>query len=287
MASNLLSDILGPVRRRLWPARDVGRKRKSPLKKLLLHEPRPLIHIPEGFGVFWSAKSASKAITYWFLSRQDLIEQAGNFPGRPHRFRSEVARKMPHHNEWLAACDPLAMDWLRIIRNPYRRAVSSYRHALGHDYEDERLHQVMGISLADRGLAFDEFLDYLLMIDIAACNKHHAQQWHPLEAHVALRRVINLDKEDLLEGLETFEKVIGAKPLSPDAKRRMLEELARDSARYTKPLSCDPGVHVATRFTRAQALGSWPNYDAFLTSDTRRKIEQIYAKDFQAYAAFL
>jgi hypothetical protein len=179
------------------------------------------------------------------------------------------------------------MQWLRVIRNPYRRAVSSYRHALGHQYEDEKVRDALGLSIADRGLAFDEFLDYLRMIDIAACNKHHAQQWHPLEAHVILRSVINLDKEDLVEGLEAFEKAIGAKPLSPDAKRRMLEALAQDSGRYSKPLSCDPGSHVATRFTRTQALVSWPNYDAFLTSDARRKIEQIYAKDFEAYAAFL
>ena len=252
-----------------------------------MHEPRPLIHPPAGFGVLWSAKSGSKAITYWFLARQGLLEKADAYANKPHRFRSEVVRKMAHHKEWLASCDPRSLNWLRIIRDPYFRAVSSYRHALGHGYEDDQIEKVMSLSIEERGLSFSEFLDYLLRIDITTCNKHHAQQWHPIEEHVTLRKVINLDIESLAEALGAFEGEIGLEPLAPHLRAHMLKEWGHDSKRYQKRLEAESGAHAETRFTREEARGAWPGYEAFLSSDARRKIERIYTKDFAAYADFL
>jgi len=272
---------------RLRSGKAFRRKRKSKLAPLLLHEPRPLIHPPAGFGVLWSAKSGSKAITYWFLAQQGLLDKADAYANKPHLFRSEVVRKMEHHNQWLASCDPLSLNWLRIVRNPYFRAVSSYRHALGHGYEDERIEKVIHLSIEERGLSFSEFLDYLLRIDITACNKHHAQQWHPIEEHVALRRVINLDSESLAEGLQAFEGEVGLEPLAPHLLARMLKEWDHDSKRYQNRLETGSGVHAETRFTREEARGTWPSYEAFLSNDARHKIERIYTKDFAAYREFL
>ena len=148
---------------RISSGKALGRTRKSKFATLLLHEPEPLVYPPAGFGVLWSAKSGSKAITYWFLCRQDLLEQAEAYPNRPRK----AVRDMAHQDEWLASCDPLSLNWLRIIRNPYLRAVSSYRHALRHGYEDKRIERVMKFSIEDSGLSFSEFLDYLLRIDIS------------------------------------------------------------------------------------------------------------------------
>ena len=136
-------------------------------------------------------------------------------------------------------------------------------------------------------MSFAEFLDYLLSINISLCNKHHAEQWHPIEEHLTLRKVINIDIESLIEALEAFEREIGLEPLAPHIRARMLEEWARDSKRFHKRLEADTGVHTETRFTRDETGGAWPGYEAFLSSDARRKIEQIYAKDFAAYADFV
>jgi hypothetical protein len=181
----------------------------------------------------------------------------------------------------------MKLRWLRIIRDPYNRAVSSYRHALGRGYEDEKIQETVGISVAERGLSFNEFLDYLSRIDITTCDNHHMQQWHPLEEYVALTKVINLDKDSLLPALDAFATDIGLPPMKEEMRAIMLADWEHESRRHHKA-SQVPDTGVADiRFSREQTSGSWPDYAAFLTKETRDKIEHIYAKDFAAYGAFL
>jgi len=265
--------------------------RGESLTDLLHHSPPPLINFPEGHGVLWSAKSGSKAVTFWYFTRIGLLEEASDYPQpghpRPYQFQIDVVSQTPYYKEWLASADPLSLAWLRVIRDPYNRATSSYRHALRHGYEDAKIEACLKFSVEQRGLSFAEFLDYLLAIDIADCNRHHSEQWHPIEEHVALRKVINLDRENLAEALEAFEREIGLEPLATHLRARMHEEWSRDSKRYHKRLEAESGAHAETRFTREEAGDTWPGYEAFLSNDTRRKIERIYAKDFAAYANFL
>ena len=113
------------------------------------------------------------------------------------------------------------------------------------------------------------------------------QQWHKLEAHVALTKVINLDKESLLPALDAFAADIGLPPMKEDMRAIMLADWEHESRRHHKASQvADTGI-PDIRFSREQTSGSWPDYAAFLTKETRDKIERIYAKDFAAYAKFL
>jgi hypothetical protein len=258
-------------------------EQRSPLARLLYERPQPLIDPINCYGVLRSAKGASKAVMLWYLARLEMLKPASG-RGRAHRLhvlkKTELQRQARN-------CDPMKLRWLRIIRDPYNRTVSSYRHALGHGYEDEKIQETVDISVAERGLSFKEFLDYLANIDIATCDNHHMQQWHPLEAHVALSKVINLDKEPLLPALDAFAAHIGLPPMREDMRATMLADWEHESRRHHKAHNvADDGV-ADIRFSREQASGSWPDYQAFLTSETRDKIERIYAKDFAAYRAYL
>jgi hypothetical protein len=220
-----------------------------------------------------------------------MLEQARIYPqpGRPkpHEFRNRVLSESPDYKRWLMTCDPASLKWLRIIRHPYNRTVSSYRHALGKGYEDRKIEKCLRLSIPDRGLSFDEFLDYLLAIDVADCNNHHRQQWHPIEGYVTPYKVVNLDKETLLPALDAFDTEIGLTPVSPETREGMLAEWQRESRRHHKRLETANQDCTEIRFTRADAKGPWPGYEAFLDADARHKIERIYAKDFAAYADFL
>jgi hypothetical protein len=257
--------------------------RKSPLADLLYEKPQPLIDPIQGYGVLRSAKGASKAIMLWYLARLEVLKPA---TGRERAHRLQVLKNTDLQKQ-ARSCDPLTLRWLKIIRNPYNRTVSSYRHALAHGYEDDKIAEVLGVSVAKDGLSFDEFLVYLSAIDVGACDNHHRQQWHPLEAHVTLTKVINLDEDDLLPALESFASEIGLRPMTEEMRALMLADWEHESRRHHKGRDAEHAGVSAIRFTRGQGSESWPEYDAFLTNDTRRKIEQIYAKDFEAYAAFL
>ncbi len=229
--------------------------REASVSELLRHPPEPVINPVEGFGLLWSAKSGSKAAKFWYFARIGLLGEAADYPEpecpRPHQFQYEVVNNRPFYREWLENTDATELAWLRVIRDPYNRAISSYRHALRHGYENSRIKNVLGLKIADRGLSFAEFLDYLLAIDITACNKHHAQQWHPIEQHVALRQVINIDKEQLLDALEAFEKELGLTQLDPDIRERMLEEWGRELQTVSQAPRCrgwqQRRCHIHTR----------------------------------------
>jgi hypothetical protein len=260
------------------------------VRTLLYVQPAPLINLPDGFGVLWSAKSASKAVMFWFLTRLGLLEQALVYPEpggpKPHNFREDVLSQTADYRRWRKTCDPATLKWLRIIRNPYSRAVSSYRHALSFGYEDNKIKTCLGLSVADRGLSFQEFLDYLLMVDIANCNNHHRQQWHPIESHVTPYKVVNLDKEDLLIALDTFDTEIGLPPVSPETREGMLISWQRESRRHHKRTERVDDCYARV-FTRAEAKEALPGYSGFLNAETRSKIERIYVKDFAVYAGYL
>ena len=257
----------------------------SPIKDLKWR-PAPLINWKERFGVLWSGKVGSMAVTYWFLARLGLLDAARQYGRNPHNYRIDVLLKDPTYEAGVATCDPAALSWLRVIRSPYKRAVSSYRHVVRHGFDDAEIEKHLGISIPESGLSFREFLEYLLAIDIVTCNVHYRRQWHPLEARVALRRVVNIDEENLLAALDAFENDLGLPPLAPQTRATLLGELKTESIRHHKPLDTNDGV-AETRFRRSESDGNWPGYEMFLTKEARRKIEHIYAKDFSAYADFL
>jgi hypothetical protein len=224
------------------------------------------------------------AVTWWFLARLGLLDGARQLAPNPHHYRLDVLLKDPDYRNSVATCDPTELSWLRILRDPYNRSVSSYRHVLRHGFDDVEIEQKINVTITDSGLSFAEFLAFLESIDIAKCNVHYRQQWHPLEEHVAIRRLVNIDQENLLEGLDAFESDLGLAPLLPDTRASLLAALNTESVRHHTSRETGVGNHFAIRMTRDEANGHWPTYDAFLSGDARRALERIYARDFAAYA---
>jgi hypothetical protein len=236
---------------------------------------------PDKYGVIWSAKSASVVVVLWFLSQLGLLEAARFYHGWPHEFRKRVLYESLVYQMWLEQCDIQSLTWHRIIRDPYKRAVSAYRHALRWKYEDAKMSNVLGRAIeGDRcGFSFSEFLNYLASVDIESCNLHHRQQYHPLEHELDVH-VINADKGNLLEALGE----IGTQRMAPHA---LAFEIGRvNSSRVADRVSV--GLDCSERaFTSSETRDKWPDYDAFLSSSIRTKIERIYWKDFQAYSNYL
>jgi hypothetical protein len=234
-----------------------------------------------GIGLIFSAKSACTTAVLWFFAITDMLVEAIAYDPWPHKFRIEKLQRSDAYKEWVTR-NLAALSWIRVIRDPYRRAVSSYRHVLRHDFEDERIFNALGVSIADRGLSFVEFLEYLAGINVAACNPHLMQQWHPIEGHVTVA-VVNADRNNLLRSLNAFVQ-------PSEASLRMLEgEIARIGLQHNAVRSGPSGDCSKTAFScrKAGANDRWPDYGDFLSPRTRAAIENIYAKDFEVYAKFL
>jgi len=246
-------------------------------------EPRPLLLSPAKIGVIWSAKSACTTVLLWYLWHRNLLQVAQAYDSWPHQFRNRMLYADEAYRTLANQMDVGSWTWLRVIRDPYNRAVSSYRHALVNGYESQKMSRRLKRP-PEAGYSFEEFLDYLLRIDITICNLHHKQQFHPLEELVTPRRVINVDKVDLMQSLAEIDAGLETPQEPVEALRAAVAKI--NGWHKARPSSVDRDVSAIV-FTQSDAGGEWPAYSCFLTESTRAKIAKIYAVDISRYAAFL
>jgi len=257
------------------------------LKNLLLdplRDPRPLLHGPGRLGIIWSAKSACTTLLLWYLWHCGLLAAARFYNGWPHEFRYRVLYASQTYRAWADQIGPAGWSWLRVVRDPFKRAVSSYRHALRHGYEDAKMARILArpVDCKD-GFPFELFLDYLLRIDIASCNLHHRQQYHPIEGLVTTDEVLNVDKQDMMERLRRID----ATPHAPREPAEALSRAIAEIAPYHHACSSNAeGDRASTVFTARDASKAWPAHEAFLNDTTRAKIATIYAVDLARYAPY-
>lgn len=243
----------------------------------------PLFNRARRFGVLWSPKSASATTLVWFINTLGRLEEARRLHHSPHTWRLQVYNREPQWQESVRALDQ-TWKMLRIIRDPYARAISSYRQALQFSLEVPRLTEFLGHPLRG-GYSLIEFLDFLLASDIHRLDPHMRPQRHAMEAWRGPDRVINVSRKDLFAGLNEFEAEIGM-PQTDFGKLAWIHEV--EGRRRMDPIDIEGDVS-AVRFSSifAKNGGSWPVNKAFLNPQTRSRIEKAYAIDFAAYGPYL
>ncbi len=244
-------------------------------------DPWRLVYPPGGIGLVWSPKSACTTALLWYLAHIGHLKDAIAFNSWPHEYRMRVLPVLDEYRRWSRECNVSHLRWVRVIRCPYRRAVSSYRHALRYGFENDGLHKFLGLRVAERGFSFVEFLGYLRVIDIESCDPHLKRQYHSFESGMPAAHVINADSEPLLKALCDFA--------DPGEAARLLLEAQIDRLAHT---------HHARRVVRqhdcscevldaSSTIGEWPDYSAFLNRTTRGDIQAIYRTDFEKFGPFL
>jgi len=273
-----------PQAARLWgsetpPAPPPGTE--TEIGRLFRTDPYPLIHPQARMVVLFSAKSACSSVVIWFLKQLGHLEAARDFHRWPHEYRVNVYYRSQLYTK--AFRRNLAnYRIVRVVRDPFSRAISSYRHALAFGYANQAMAKFLRRrDIAESGYSFAEFLDYLERIDLTACDIHHRVQRHPLEDRLPVRHLINVSTEDLFTRLNEVEADLrlphtdfAAIPWfgevnDPRAARGGLDDLADvENRRFT---------------SMAARKGPWAPYDAFLTPTTRARIGRLYAVDVAAY----
>lgn len=235
--------------------------------------------------VIWSAKCASSTTIVWCLSTVGLLDDVLASGLTPHDYRgnryplTEVSKR--------SSAKIIDDCWIvHVIRDPYLRAVSSYRHTLATGYADKRLKLLQRPRL-DRqpGFSFAQFLDYLETIDLKGANIHHKLQVHPIEAIKPADHVINISRQNLLSELNRIEAEHGMPVTDFRTFGRLL---TREGDRRAK-VSPVVGNAAELPLNVAAAMGRlpWPEYEQFLDPATKRRIERLYAPDFEAFAPYL
>jgi len=255
----------------------------SEAPRLLAKQSRPLIDKDRHFVLGWLPKSACTTLYLWFASVGGFLPQVLAHHSFPHRHRNEVLLKSQRYREALRAYTP-DFRFIKVIRDPYMRAVSIFRHAIAFGFANADLHARFGPSVdSQHGVSFQQFLDLLANLDMTAANPHYRPQLHPFEQHRRAGKIINISRSNLLTELAVLEKTNGW-PATDFANSEWFKKIENTRSETVgqegEPLDRAMLSHGSHRH-------AFPSYAQLLTPEARRKIEYIYARDFEAYAAYL
>ncbi|HEX3431082.1 MAG TPA: sulfotransferase family 2 domain-containing protein [Rhizomicrobium sp.] len=246
--------------------------------ELLLAKPLPLVDKERRIIVLWSPKSACTTVYSWFSNICGFLDDVRNHDQFPHAHRTEVFRYSRRYLDSLA-CDTSDFSVIRIIRDPYARAVSIFRHALMWKFADKEAAS-MGLNFKT-GISFRQFLLMLDRLDMENVNVHYRPQWHPFESTHVPDTIINISKTDLFAELNAVERERGW-PLTDFAAMKWLHELESSRRQPTLP-STAPMFDVPIVRKRPTRTSPFPLYADLLTPEAKTLIQAVFEVDFAAY----
>jgi len=171
-------------------------------------QPKPVLNIDKKLATFFSAKSGCTFAVKWFFYQIEHLKVALDFHHFIHNYRDEVYMKSDIFKRSEANfVKTKGANYLKIkvVRNPFERAVSSYMHFLGMIKANHKeINRNFGIGYEKLDYSFSEFLNLLSDIDINACNVHWNQQFQVIERKLKFDYLISL--KDSIEKLKEIEK---------------------------------------------------------------------------------
>ena len=239
---------------------------------------KPLVDFERKIGLIWSAKSACSLSVLWFFAVTGRLREALEHNKWPHAYRGEVF----NHLQFTLARDnhltSAETRWVRVMRDPFKRAVSSYRHFLLHDIERDQGGAFLGAPVNERGLSFNEFLTYLETRDIKLCDIHLRQQWTSVEKSCLQPTIINADTSDLEQKLSSIFKI--------DQENTRLFTESRDwiFPLHNAKIEKMPHINSSNIMKREQVFEKWPGVSAFDNIKTRKMVHKIYAEDYRRFS---
>ena len=248
--------------------------------------PPPLVSLENKLIVLWSAKSACTTAYVWFAGLCGFVDEMRQHHVWPHNHRTSIYYGSDGYRSSLRS-DLSQCHVLKIIRDPYSRAVSIYRHALQTKFAEADMKRFSRGKLdASTGYSFQQFLDLVVSLDRKRCNIHYRPQRHPYELVRKADTIINISKADLFKSLNEFEAARGY-AITDFHALDWLHSL--EGPRRAKAMAMDADRVDEMPFSRhmVRNLKLFPPYDRLLTPLARAKIEKIYKDDFEAYGDYL
>lgn len=137
--------------------------------------------------LFWSQKSGCTSLTKWFFFQIGLLQEALEYNPFIHIYRGQVyCSSINYKDEMKKAILSSKKDIIKLVRNPYTRAVSSFLHVLKsgtpNDKDNSKFHQELEKVFERnncRGMSFKQFLYSIEKVgsDLTSIDRHIAQQY--------------------------------------------------------------------------------------------------------------
>ena len=245
-----------------------------------------------GFPVvlLFSQKAGCSSLVKWFFFQIGKLDEAMSYNNWIHRYRTEVFLRQPGYQSQTAQLlDSRERPVIKLVRNPYDRAVSSFLHTVRGAGRKKEPGWEMAILRAAREragkpvgnrprLSFRDFMRHLAANGTAfeQINGHVAQQYLPVEDGL-VARIIRLESFDAdIRQVET-DYGLKASPLELITTSRHhlnVDKAARGSG------ACAADQDIAYRHIRDEAL---PAYAAMYDAETTELVRTCFGDDFDKY----
>jgi len=239
-------------------------KTKWGLLPLLLDEKKIMLSL--------SPKSGSLFGVSWFFYQANLWQDVKEHPKWAHHYRQEVYYKSPgypaSYRHFFAS--PETYTKIKLVRNPYCRAVSSYIHALR---TPEILYRDTRNKFTATEFSFETFLAEVEKLGTRSCDVHYRTQTHEFE------RNSNWDYQHIVQ-LESAFKDIPKLEKIYDLKTSPLENF-RESEHNSRRKKSGKNYVGSTVFSSGYIKHS--PYPYFYNTELAQKVQELYAEDFRNF----
>jgi hypothetical protein len=248
--------------------------------------PTPLHHHEMPVAFLWTPKAGCTSLVKWFFFQIGELDAALSYNPFVHRYRKDVFMKRDGYlREGLDLIVAGDVPVIKLVRDPYDRAVSSFAQLLklqgaaGSEWPRKLRAGILdkiGETAPPDCLSFHQFLRGMAAIGAASASlsRHVAQQYQEGEEQLRDRliRLENFDAE-----ITVLEREFTLKP-SPLAE---LTAAGHHRRKVPAPAGSLAGRMMSSADFPAAAT---PSYDAFYDDETQRLAAAIFAADFRAYS---
>ena len=247
---------------------------------------RPLVHPTRDLVLNWSPKAGCTPTVLWFFHQIGLLDAALARDAFVHYYRMETYNRSPVYH---ARCRALlrsggkGFTLLRVTRDPDKRLVSSFRHAVNYPLLDALAQEKLGVDLRQTGLSLRNLARLLEDEDIGGqgqINIHFRPQRHPV-CTLEFDRVVtlNMDQTPFLPGLNAVEAGLDL----PVTDFALLDgALGDDTQRYAKDTPYQGKVPLEKHRFRKNRDGSFPKAEFLALPLLQKLARRHYGGDYDA-----
>lgn len=245
---------------------------------------KPLIHLHHDLAVSWSPKAGCTPTVIWFFQQNDLLKAALAHHAFAHRYRTEIHMRSPEYrarNKELMRRRGKGFTLLRVVRDPDKRLVSSFRHMVNQPFMDAFAQKKLGINPRETGLSLRDLAKILDGEDMGGAGRvdiHFRPQKHPVWDYDFDRVItLNMDRMDLNGGLSAVEAELG---LPQTDFAQLARALKHDARRYARETPYEGEVPIEDFRFRKMRDGSFPKAEFLALPLLQQLARTCYADDF-------
>lgn len=247
------------------------------LERLFKSAPRPLINHELKLVILWNPKCGCTFISKWFFHHLGHLKAALDYNPWIHNYRIEVFQKSEYLKK-VSIKEVLNYRFIKVIRNPFERTISSYIHFLKMINAKHKgaIDLIPDNKYVSNTYSFSEFLTLLEATDLKATNSHWKPQLHPLEI-----AGLGIDFEAIqLNAMQDFFQRL---ELDLGLPKSDLAGLQHSSHHTTSDNTSNEISFVGDKKFDLKVAENRPEYSQFLSDTLNAKICKIYEQDFKKY----